>query len=68
MLVQCFFVLVSMFVQYFVVLVSTFVQFCCCFVSTALTNLNDMDDESVEHLADGGDVATQEDRHRPVRI
>ena len=36
--------------------------------TSSMTNLYDMDDKTVEHLSDGGDVASQEDRHRPVGI
>ena len=34
----------------------------------SMVYLYDVDDKSVEHLADCGDVATEEDRHRPVGV
>ena len=34
----------------------------------SMVYLYDVDDKSVEHLADGGDVAPEEDCHRPVGV
>ena len=34
----------------------------------SMVYLYDVDDKSVEHLADCGDVATEENRHRPVGV